>query len=48
MAFDELGDPFCTWPTQASSYVTGRLEILGIRERYLAARGCRRGGNGAC
>jgi uncharacterized protein (DUF885 family) len=30
---------YCTWPTQASSYLTGCLEILAIRERYLAARG---------
>ncbi|MBV9359298.1 MAG: DUF885 domain-containing protein, partial [Chloroflexi bacterium] len=27
---------YCSWPTQASSYLTGYLEILGIRERYLA------------
>ncbi|HEX8940034.1 MAG TPA: DUF885 domain-containing protein [Candidatus Limnocylindrales bacterium] len=30
---------YCAWPTQASSYLTGCLEILRIRERYLAARG---------
>ena len=30
---------YCWWPTQASSYLTGCLEILGMRERYLAARG---------
>ena len=30
---------YCWWPTQASSYLTGCLEILAIRERYLAARG---------
>jgi len=30
---------YCWWPTQASSYLTGCLEILSIRERYLAARG---------
>jgi len=30
---------YCSWPTQASSYLTGCLEILAIRERYLAARG---------
>jgi uncharacterized protein (DUF885 family) len=30
---------YCTWPTQASSYLTGCLEILAMRERYLAARG---------
>ena len=27
---------YCWWPTQASSYLTGCLEILAIRERYLA------------
>ncbi len=30
---------YCWWPTQASSYLTGCLEILAIRERYLARRG---------
>jgi uncharacterized protein (DUF885 family) len=30
---------YCWWPTQASSYLTGCLEILGIRRRYLDARG---------
>ncbi len=30
---------YCWWPTQASSYLTGCLEILGMRERYLIARG---------
>ncbi len=30
---------YCSWPTQASSYLTGCVEILAIRERYLAARG---------
>jgi uncharacterized protein (DUF885 family) len=30
---------YCWWPTQASSYLTGCLEILDIRHRYLAARG---------
>ncbi len=30
---------YCWWPTQASSYLTGCLEILAIRERYLAGRG---------
>ncbi|MEA2677323.1 MAG: hypothetical protein QOJ81_1464 [Chloroflexota bacterium] len=30
---------YCTWPTQASSYLTGCLEILRIRRRYLDARG---------
>ena len=30
---------YCWWPTQASSYLTGCLEILAIRERYFAARG---------
>jgi uncharacterized protein (DUF885 family) len=26
---------YCAWPTQASSYLTGCLEIVRIRERYL-------------
>jgi uncharacterized protein (DUF885 family) len=26
---------YCSWPTQASSYLTGCLEILRIRRRYL-------------
>jgi uncharacterized protein (DUF885 family) len=30
---------YCWWPTQASSYLTGCLEILAIRDRYLARRG---------
>jgi uncharacterized protein (DUF885 family) len=30
---------YCSWPTQASSYLTGMLEILDIRTRYLAKRG---------
>jgi uncharacterized protein (DUF885 family) len=30
---------YCWWPTQASSYLTGCLEILRIRDRYLAAHG---------
>jgi uncharacterized protein (DUF885 family) len=30
---------YCWWPTQASSYLTGCLEILAIREAYLAGRG---------
>ena len=30
---------YCSWPTQASSYLTGCLEILRIRGRYLDARG---------
>ncbi|CAN5834092.1 hypothetical protein BH24CHL6_BH24CHL6_17220 [soil metagenome] len=30
---------YCWWPTQASAYLTGCLEILRIRERYLEARG---------
>jgi uncharacterized protein (DUF885 family) len=29
---------YCSWPTQASSYLTGCLEILRIRDRFLAAR----------
>ncbi len=28
---------YCAWPTQASAYLTGCLEILRIRERYLQA-----------
>lgn len=28
---------YCAWPTQASSYLTGCLEIVRIRERYLQA-----------
>jgi uncharacterized protein (DUF885 family) len=30
---------YCWWPTQASSYLTGCLEILEMRRRYLDARG---------
>ena len=30
---------YCSWPTQASSYLTGCLEILRIRDRFLDARG---------
>jgi uncharacterized protein (DUF885 family) len=30
---------YCAWPTQASSYLTGCLEILRIRARWLDARG---------
>jgi uncharacterized protein (DUF885 family) len=30
---------YCTWPTQASSYLTGCLEILRIRRAYLDSRG---------
>jgi uncharacterized protein (DUF885 family) len=30
---------YCWWPTQASAYLTGCLEILRIRERFLEARG---------
>jgi uncharacterized protein (DUF885 family) len=30
---------YCWWPTQAASYLTGCLEILRIRERYLEGRG---------
>jgi uncharacterized protein (DUF885 family) len=30
---------YCAWPTQASSYLTGCLEILRIRDRFLAANG---------
>ena len=30
---------YCWWPTQASAYLTGCLEILRIRDLYLDARG---------
>jgi uncharacterized protein (DUF885 family) len=30
---------YCSWPTQASSYLTGMLEIIDIRTRWLAGRG---------
>jgi len=30
---------YCWWPTQASAYLTGCLEILRIRERFLEANG---------
>ncbi|HSH21952.1 MAG TPA: DUF885 domain-containing protein, partial [Candidatus Caenarcaniphilales bacterium] len=30
---------YCWWPTQASAYLTGCLEILRIRDRFLEARG---------
>jgi uncharacterized protein (DUF885 family) len=30
---------YCWWPTQASAYLTGCLEILRIRQRWLEARG---------
>ena len=30
---------YCSWPTQASSYLTGMLEIINIRTRWLARRG---------
>jgi uncharacterized protein (DUF885 family) len=30
---------YCSWPTQASSYLTGCLEILRIRDRFLSVRG---------
>ncbi|HEX5827567.1 MAG TPA: DUF885 family protein, partial [Candidatus Limnocylindrales bacterium] len=38
VAVAEVGR-YCWWPTQASSYLTGCLEILEIRRRYLDARG---------
>jgi uncharacterized protein (DUF885 family) len=37
-AIAEVGR-YCSWPTQASSYLTGCLEILRMRERYMEARG---------
>lgn len=30
---------YCWWPTQASAYLTGCLELLGIRDAYLAGKG---------
>jgi uncharacterized protein (DUF885 family) len=30
---------YCAWPTQASSYLTGSLEIARIREAFFSARG---------
>ncbi len=30
---------YCSWPTQASAYLTGMLEIIDIRTRWLAKRG---------
>jgi uncharacterized protein (DUF885 family) len=30
---------YCWWPTQASAYLTGCLEILRIRQRFLESRG---------
>jgi uncharacterized protein (DUF885 family) len=30
---------YCWWPTQASSYLTGCLEILRIRDRWLGEAG---------
>ena len=30
---------YCSWPTQASAYLTGMLEIVDLRTRWLAARG---------
>ena len=30
---------YCAWPTQASSYLTGCLEIVRIRDAFLAKRG---------
>src|SRR5207253_11307374 len=29
---------YCAWPTQASAYLSGCLEILRIRQRYLTER----------
>ena len=34
---------YCSWPTQASAYLTGCLEIVRIRDRFLAARGSANG-----
>jgi uncharacterized protein (DUF885 family) len=30
---------YCSWPTQASAYLTGMLEIVDVRTRWLAKRG---------
>ncbi len=30
---------YCSWPTQASSYLTGMLEIVDLRTRWLAQNG---------
>jgi uncharacterized protein (DUF885 family) len=30
---------YCSWPTQASSYLTGMLEIVDVRTRWLAQKG---------
>jgi len=30
---------YCSWPTQASAYLTGMLEIVDVRARWLAKRG---------
>ena len=30
---------YCSWPTQASSYLTGMLEIVDLRTRWLATNG---------
>jgi uncharacterized protein (DUF885 family) len=32
---------YCAWPTQASSYLTGCLEIVRIREAFFAKRGAK-------
>src|SRR5262249_31695445 len=29
---------YCAWPTQAAAYLTGCLEILRIRARYMEGR----------
>jgi uncharacterized protein (DUF885 family) len=30
---------YCSWPTQASAYLTGMLEIVDVRTRWLAKKG---------
>jgi len=30
---------YCSWPTQAASYLTGSLEIERLRDRWMAERG---------
>ena len=34
---------YCSWPTQASSYLTGALEIARIRDAFFARRGATAG-----
>ena len=34
---------YCSWPTQASAYLTGCLEIVRIRDQFMKARGATNG-----